>query len=146
MKRIDALSKDTGQYRAGLARQKTTADVAPPLRRFDIDYTEFLTVQLGQLQSPSKDERLELYRSASEVLVKLLELSTPPLDGNEWKEEQLAFETAVARLEWRAPTIKITRSDSINPPASTTRHSVWPYYLSGAVGCAVISIGIRWFF
>jgi hypothetical protein len=143
MKRIDALAQHAGQYRAGRAPQKKTADV--DRRRFDVDYTEFLTAQLGQLQSPSKDERFELYRSASEVLVKLLQLSTPPLDDNEWKEEQLAFETAVARLEWTAPTIKITRSDSINP-AYTTRHSVWPYYLSGAVGCAVISIGIRWFF
>jgi hypothetical protein len=114
-----------------------------PQRRFDTDYTEFLTAQLGKLQSPSKDERFELYRSASEVLVKLLELSTPPLDDDEWKEEQLAFETAVTRLEWRTPTIKITRSDSINPPA--THHSVWPYYLSGAVACAVIGIGIHWF-
>jgi hypothetical protein len=117
-----------------------------PQRRFDTDYTKFLAAQLGKLQSPSKDERFELYRSASEVLVRLLELSTPPLDDDEWKEEQLAFETAVARLEWRPPTIKITRSDSINPPASTTHHSVWPYYLSGGVACAVIAIGIRWFF
>jgi hypothetical protein len=143
MKRIDALAQHTGQYRAGRAPQEKTADV--DRRRFDVNYTEFLTAQLGKLQSPSKDERFELYRSTSEVLVKLLELSSPPLNDNEWKEEQLAFETAVARLEWRAPTIKITRSDSINPPASTTHHSVWPYYLSGAVACAVISIGIRWF-